>query len=386
MKKLTKKQKIMATVEMLAAAVVIVAAVIVAPKLGAAKEENDSSENATAQETQVTETPTTTEPAPENGGVQPIGDYSLSGYIVVSNDAAMEMYSIAKKSLLSYADTVNNLAAKVPSSSIYVILAPTRIEFYGPEEYRTGSHSQKDGIGIAYGQLSPFVTGIDAYTEIARHTDEYLYFRTDHHWTARGAYYGYKAFCNTALLDCPALDSYERGQLDDFVGSMYRYTQSENLKNNPDYVEYFMPQVEASGQFFSTGAMDDGKNLKIISTNITEQSSKYLAFIQGDKPLIKMTSNCGSGKKILLIKESYGNALAPFLLQNFSEVYVLDPRQKSIQGLNLPQFLTDNAIDNVLFCNYTMVPSNSKYMDALNDMINQDIAAAAEVSADAAAQ
>lgn len=374
MKTITKKQKITATVEMVAAAIVIIVAVIAAPKLFADKEEPTKAPVSDVQQTvQSTEAPTVTEAAPQNGGVQPIGEYSLSGYIVVTNDAAMEMYSIAKKSLLAYADSVNNLAAKLPSTNIYVMLAPTRMEFYGPEEYRTGSHSQKDGIAISYGQLSPFVTGIDAYTEISRHTNEYLYFRTDHHWTARGAYYAYKAFCDTARLKCPPLDSYERGQLDDFVGSMYRYTQSENLNNNPDYVEYFMPQVEASGQFFSTGAMDDGKNLKIISTNITERSSKYLAFIQGDKPLIKMTSNCGSEKKILLIKESYGNALAPFLLQNFSEVYVLDPRQPSIQGLNLPQFLTDNSIDNVLFCNYTMVPSNSKYMDSLNNMINQDI-------------
>lgn len=373
MKELTKKKKILATVEMAAAAVVIIAVLITAPKLKSEKDENPDKSTETGAATTETVSSPPTEAPPQNGGVQPIGDYSLSGYIVVTDDAAMEMYSIAKKSLLSYADSVNNLAAKVPSASIYVMLAPTRMEFYGPEEYRTGSHSQKDGIAIAYGQLSPFVTGIDAYTEIARHTDEYLYFRTDHHWTARGAYYAYKAFCDTAKLQCPSLDSYERGQLDDFVGSMYRYTQSENLSRNPDYVEYFMPQVEASGQFFSTGNMDDGKNLKIISTNITDRSSKYLAFIQGDKPLIKMTSNCGSGKKILLIKESYGNALAPFLLQNFSEVYVLDPRQKSIQGLNLPQFLTDNAIDNVLFCNYTMVPSNSKYMTAVNDMINQNI-------------
>lgn len=73
--------------------------------------------------------------------------------------------------------------------------------------------------------------------------------------------------------------------------------------------------------------------------------------------------------KVLLIKESYGNALAPFLLDTFSEVYVLDPRQESIQGMNIPSFVENNGIDTVLFCNYTMVPSNSKYMNALNAMI-----------------
>ena len=76
-----------------------------------------------------------------------------------------------------------------------------------------------------------------------------------------------------------------------------------------------------------------------------------------------------AAKRLLLIKESYGNALAPFLLDTFSEVYVLDPRQESIQGMNIPSFVENNGIDTVLFCNYTMVPSNSKYMNALNAMI-----------------
>ena len=249
------------------------------------------------------------------------------------------------------------------------MLAPTRMEFYGPEEYRTGSHSQQMGISTAYLALNPEVTGVDAYSEIARHTDEYEYFRTDHHWTARGAYYAYKAFCESAGLTCTPLDSFQSGKLDDFVGSMYRYTQSENLKKNPDYVEYFLPRYDVSAESFSTADMTDGKPLRVISTNITDESSKYLTFIQGDKPLIKMVSSCGSGKKVLLIKESYGNALAPFLLDIFSEVYVLDPRQESIQGMNIPSFVENNGIDTVLFCNYTMVPSNSKYMNALNAMI-----------------
>lgn len=374
MKELTKRKKIIGTIETVLAAAVIIIAVVTAPKLSAQKgEETSAAASETAAATQAaTETEQEkTEPTTSSVGigVQPIGEYSLNGYIVVTGDAAMEMYSIASTKLKEYAASVNNLASKIPSSKVYVLLAPTRMEFYGPEEYRTGSHSQQMGISTAYLALNSEVTGVDAYSEIARHTDEYEYFRTDHHWTARGAYYAYKAFCESAGLTCTPLDSFQSGKLDDFVGSMYRYTQSENLKKNPDYVEYFLPRYDVSAESFSTADMTDGKPLRVISTNITDESSKYLTFIQGDKPLIKMVSSCGSGKKVLLIKESYGNALAPFLLDTFSEVYVLDPRQESIQGMNIPSFVENNGIDTVLFCNYTMVPSNSKYMNALNAMI-----------------
>lgn len=370
---MTKNKKIIGTIELIAAAVVLIAAVVFAPAYQKAVEAPTteppvSETNTAAQSEAQTQTTVVTEPttAPPE-----VGEYSIKNYIVVTSDSAMEMYSIAKKSLNNYAQTVNTLAKKVPETKVYVMLAPTRIAFYGPEEYRTGSHYQPDGIEIVYNAVDSSVTSIDAYTNLSRHTDDYIYFRTDHHWTARGAYYAYEAFCQTAGLTCKPLSTHQTDRLDGFVGSMYRYTQSENLKKNPDYVEVFYPTVEASGQYFSDQTMSDGKNLKIISTNITSESAKYMAFIQGDKPLIKMTTNVGNGQKILLIKESYGNAFAPFLLENYSEVYVLDPRQESIQNMNLAQFLKDNGIQNVLFLNYIMAPSNSKYMDSLNAMINR---------------
>lgn len=373
MERLSLKKKILGTVELVVAAAVIITAVVLAPNLFEDKAVSEPETQQTAETEVITDAPqeTTETTTEKTGGAQPIGDYSVEGYIVVSEDTAMEMYSIAKTKLTEYAQTVNALSEKVPQSSVYVLLAPTRIEFYGPEAYRTGSHSQEQGIKIAYDALSPFVSGIDAYSHLSRHTEEYLYFRTDHHWTARGAFYAYQAFCEATGRNYASLDSYETGRMDGFVGSMYRYTQSEALKNNPDYVEYFLPKGETKGEFYSSAAMDDGKPLKIISTNISDASSKYLAFIQGDKPLIKMTSDCGSGKSILMIKESYGNALAPFLLENYSTVYVLDPRQASVQSMNLPQFIKDNGIQDVLFCNYTMVPSNSKYMKALREMIDR---------------
>lgn len=370
---MTKSKKVLGTIELIAAAAVLVIAVAFAPAYTSAVEPEPETQaqteapSETDSEVQTEPAETTTEPttAPPE-----VGEYTVSpNYIVLTKDAAMEMYSVNKQKLLDYGATVNALAAAVPEVKVYSLLAPTRMEFYGPEEYRTGSHSQKQGIEIAYGAMGENIIKVDAYDKLSRHTDEYIYFRTDHHWTARGAYQAYTAFCEAANLECKPLDVHETARLDGFVGSMYRYTQSEALKNNPDFVEVFYPTVEASGQYFSGPAMDDGKNLRIISTNITDPASKYMAFIQGDKALIKMTTNVGNGQKILLIKESYGNAFAPFLLENYSEVYVLDPRQEGVQGMNLPQFLRDNGIQNVLLLNYMMAPSNSKFTDPLRAMI-----------------
>lgn len=386
--KITKSRRLFGTLEMLLAAVIIVLAVMFAP----AKKEITPPPT-TAPETTAPAVETTTEAVTQPTETQEattdfaqVGDYTVTNYIVVTADSAMEMYSIASEKLTNYANVINTFAAKVPDKQIYCMLAPTSIAFYGPEEYRTGSHSQPDGINIAYSALSGAnIKSIDAYGEIIKHTNDYIYFRTDHHWTARGAYYAYTALCNQTGQEAVPLENHQSGRLDDFVGTMYRYTQSESLLGHPDYVEYFYPVNEYEGYWFTTPALSDPHNLRVISTGITERSSKYMCFIQGDKPLERITTSNQNGKKILVIKESYGNAIVPFLLDNYQEVYVLDPRQDGVTDMNLPQFVTDNGINEILFINYVLVPSNSKYMNALTNIVNKDVAVpeAAETPAEA---
>lgn len=131
------------------------------------------------------------------------------------------------------------------------------------------------------------------------HLDEYVYFRTDHHWTARGAYYAYSAFCQAAGLEPVPLNALESGKIENFVGSMYRYTNADVLKNNPDYLEYFLPRREADGEYYDDATMKNGRHLTIVSTKIGADN-KYLAFIQGDTPLSKIVTDQKMAKRFWL--------------------------------------------------------------------------------------
>ena len=188
----------------------LVIAVAFAPAYTAAVEPEPETQ---AQTEAPSETGSEAQPEPAETTTEPttappeVGEYTVSPYyIVVTKDAAIEMYSVNKQKLLDYGEAVNALAAAVPEVKVFSLLAPTRMEFYGPEEYRTGSHSQKQGIEIAYGAMGDNIVKVDAYDKLSRHTDEYIYFRTDHHWTARGAYQAYTAFCEAAKLECKPLD------------------------------------------------------------------------------------------------------------------------------------------------------------------------------------
>lgn len=293
-------------------------------------------------------------------------EYSVRSSIILQGDRAMEIYGVAENSLRSYAGVISEFAKRVPKANVYVLLAPTSIEFYGPESYRTGSRSQAKGIGIAYGALSgENVKSVDAYSEIQQHTSEYIYFRTDHHWTARGAYYAYVGFCKTAGLTPIPLENHTGGRIDGFVGTMYTYTSAQILADNPDYVEYFYPVSEATGMIYTDATMANGRSMRIITENVSNRN-KYLTFLEGDNPLEKITTSNKNGKKIVVVKESYGNAFAPFLIDHYEEVYVIDPRKVD---LNLKSFVYDQGITDVLFINYPFVPSNPTYRNAFDKML-----------------
>ena len=79
-------------------------------------------------------------------------------------------------------------------------------------------------IDFCYSQMDDKIITVDAYSKLRSHTDEYIYFRTDHHWTQLGAYYAYTAFCEAAGFEAVPLDAFETGRYDRFVGSMYNFT------------------------------------------------------------------------------------------------------------------------------------------------------------------
>ncbi|GHV31778.1 hypothetical protein FACS18949_01010 [Clostridia bacterium] len=321
----------------------------------------------------------TPSPTPEitpTPSLPPSGDVVKAGSVVVIGTRAMEVSYANAAALARYAKAVSDLAALMPGARTIVLDAPNGAEFYSPIEMHSGSTSQSEQIASVYSQLSPEVVSVDAYAQLARHTDEYIYFRTDHHWTALGAYYAYTAFCETLGLEPVPIEKFETGQYENFVGSMYNFTAkyavSKVLKDNPDTLTYYLPVVDTNMRIFSEGSLT-GKyfDWNVINTKIGSYSNKYIAFIGGDNPLTRITTSAGTGKSIAVIKESYGNAFTPFLTSHYDNIYVIDPRKVNGDGqtkLKLPQFVKDNAIDDVIFINYPMMYNNSAWSDFMGRM------------------
>ena len=304
--------------------------------------------------------------------------YEQAGAVMIIGKQAMEVPTKVPEVISSYAGVLNSFAEKMPDIQVYSLITPNAAAFYTPLEFHTGSHDQKDMIETAYSKMSDDIIKVDIYSKLAERTDQYIYFRTDHHWTARGAYFAYVAFCEAKGLDPVSLSDFETGRYDEFVGSMYTFTrqypQSEILWNNPDYVEYFLPIVESHAKYYLNSSLNNGIPIYVVNTTISDASKqdKYLCFISGDTPICVIETAVEDGPTCVVLKESYGNAFVPFLTSHYSRIIVIDPREFNHGNkpyLDLVSFAAEQEVDDLLVINYPFMINNSTYVNYLRYLV-----------------
>ena len=305
---------------------------------------------------------------------------TYAGNVVVVGNRAMEIPTASDDLIVRYAGAVNNLAEALGQDvRTFSLVTPNGGEFYSPESMHEGLHSQKAMIDLCYENLQSGVIPVDAYSALAQHADEYLYFRTDHHWTQLGAYYAYTKFCEAAGFEAEPLDSFETGEYTNFVGSMYTFTsgypQSQVLKDNPDTLTYYLPIYETHAKYYADATLQNGVPISVVYTKLSEQTTnKYLCFIGGDTPVCIIDS-AAEGGVCMVLKESYGNAFVPFLTSHYSKIIVIDPREFNRDGkpsLDLAAFAAEQGVDDLVVINYPYTVNNVSYINWLNRLVGKD--------------
>ena len=304
------------------------------------------------------------------------------GAIMIIGNRAMEIPTATDSIIESYAEAVNNIQNAVGEDTrVISLVTPNSGQFYSPTDMHTGSHDQKAMIEMCYGNMRTPVITVDAYTALWEHRNEYLYFRTDHHWTQLGAYYAYTAFCDAVELEAVPLEEFETGSYDRFLGTMYQntyqYDQSSVLKNDPDQLIYYLPKVKTTASFYANANIGDSTNTTywtyVVNTQLPEdETNKYMCFMSGDHPAAMITTDVKNDRVCLVLKDSYGNAFLPFLTSHYSRIYVIDPREFNQDGkpsLDLAEYVTEREVDDVILVNYAYAINNAKYVKWLNRLV-----------------
>jgi hypothetical protein len=211
--------------------------------------------------------------------------------------------------------------------------------------------SQKSVIDYCYSKVG--VQTVDMYSALNAHADEYIYYRTDHHWTSLGAYYGYSALMNSLGLPCPQLESYDRRTVSEsFYGTACSTSGFTWVK--PDSIETFVSGDAAAVENYSKGPNSDPASTGLYVDAFLQKKDKYSMFLGGVTPLIQIETKNSDAPSLLIVRDSYTDSLAPFLTENFSNIYIVDLRyykgsvSKLIKEKNIDSALVIYSVSN--FC------------------------------------
>lgn len=186
------------------------------------------------------------------------------------------------------------------------------------------------------------VNWLDMLEVMGGHKEEDIYYKTDHHWTTLGAYYGYEALCKSLGIEPLALDRFNRIKASEtFYGTLFSKGNFTFAK--PDTLEIFEPKnpVDVKVHY----VMEDETKDTLYDKSHLEKKDKYSVFLGGNHAHVKINTNTSNGKKIAIVKDSYANAFIPFLSHHFEEIHVFDLRFFSVP---IADYLREEGIEDVL--------------------------------------
>ena len=291
--------------------------------------------------------------------------------LVAYNGSIMEMFEAHSETEEKYAAALNTIRAALPENTeMYSVIIPTLLEFT-PSDLSTSQDSQEKAISSVYGMLGDGIKPVDVYSSLSKaaEAENYLYFRTDHHWTQDGSYCGYDAFMHAQGMEPVSKGSYERRSNGSFFGSLYLKAKSQLGGGQPDD-ECFFYDSSRDGNIDITMRAEDGAEYGAHSPVFHLDHSDYGVFFGGDNPLMDIKNNAKpDGETLLIIKDSYANALIPWLINDYGRVIVVDPRSfhPTEFGSSFRQLIEDYGIDKAAVINYVFSTTFSDYCDILTN-------------------
>lgn len=283
----------------------------------------------------------------ENVAGEQIGSLYLNG------DSAYELYYFSEKAVRAHASLLNTVQAMFPKVKLSAMIVPNSFGvLLDPKvQEKLASSGMDQAIAYSYSLMDKRVNAVNVFDALSAHKKEYIYFRTDHHWTQLGAYYAYQEYCKSMGYSTKPLSDYQKMDFPEFYGTFYFFmNRPESLKGHPDQVTAYQGSMNTMQYTDSKGNLQEGKLINDASQMLP--GNKYNCFMLGDHGYVEIHNEGAPRKKsILVVKDSYGNAFVPLLAQDYRDVYVVDYRH--YQG-NASSLIQEKGIEEILFLNNIM--------------------------------
>lgn len=288
----------------------------------------------------------------------------LSNNIMIYKNRGIPIYYGSYENGTAYASIVNEYKQRLGDSvNVFSMVCPTAISFYWPESSDI-SHGDEAGNLENIKNSLVGVTDINTIPALAAHRNEHIYSRTDHHWQARGAYYAAQVFAEAAGIPYADISEYEEVSVPGYVGTLYGYSGAAALNDNPEDFVFYRPRNSYTTRYYSTGFEYQYEGALLVEAY---GSSLYCTFMGGDEKIVHVETDAPNDRTLFIIKDSYGNALVPFLTGSFKNIFVVDMRYFD---MNIINFMQEHGATDLLFAMNTFSATGSNFYN-LQTLLNQ---------------
>ncbi|NLK21227.1 MAG: hypothetical protein GX308_03920 [Epulopiscium sp.] len=233
--------------------------------------------------------------------------------------------------------------SKKSFKDILLLLVPNSVAIYKDKlPNYAAPYPQEKILEYIEGRTKDSLKFVDVYDSLLENKKDYIFYKTDHHWTTEGAYYGYRSFMETeGLTPIPLEDFNKEAVSSNFFGSYY--SKARQSRKTGDTIEIFTPEnpVKTIVDYKD----ENKKTHSIYELNHLEEKDKYAMFLDGNHGLLTITTDIDSDKNLLIIKDSFANGMIPFLTSHYKTIHVIDPRY---YNLSLEKYIKENHIDTIL--------------------------------------
>ena len=272
--------------------------------------------------------------------------FGKDGYLFGKYDASLFESETAKNNEKTIADFVKAYADKFGKGHFQVALAPSSSEILGDKlpAYAPIYNQTKFIEDIKNEAGDEYVT--DLGDNLKKHANEYIYYRTDHHWTSLGAYYGYEAVANGLGLKAQPLDKLKADTVTkDFLGTYDSKVNTGVIGGViPDEITlYSSKEIDKAKMVWDNDEEKSYDSIYVLSA--LKGKDKYTVFFGGNHSVTDIKTDNNTGKTLLLIKDSFAHSLAPFLIKDYDRIIMLDLRYFN---KSLKKYIDENKITDLL--------------------------------------
>ncbi|MGO5353587.1 DHHW family protein [Faecalicoccus sp. LCP19S3_E3] len=209
-------------------------------------------------------------------------------------------------------------------------------------------------------KLDVSIQKVDVRDSFKEHKNEYLYYKTDHHWTSLGSYYAYQALSSSMDLGQTEISDYHVYPVStDFKGTLSGKVGSAFME---DQIDIYVPKENS--EYIMTDETSRDSSRSIYSMDALHTKDQYTVFLSGNTGRISLEMDNDSDRHLLLIKDSYANSMIQFLIPHFRTIDIIDPRYyfEDVSKLLDSQLITD-----ILFLyNSNTLMQDTSIADCLN--------------------